>query len=137
MAFIDKTIEVQANVRDVYETWAAFEDYPTFMETIETVTLLEEDRLHWVAVVDDETFEWDAALVEYVVDEKVSWRAIDGRESGEVRFEKLDVDHTQVTYQLDYDPQAWEGKPDTVRDWMNRRVERDPEAFKEMVEEFD
>ena len=137
MAFIDKTIEVQANVRDVYETWAAFEDYPTFMETIETVTLLEEDRLHWVAVVDEETFEWDADLVEYVVDEKVSWRAIDGRESGEVRFEKLDVDHAQVTYQLEYDPQAWEGKPDTVRHWMNRRVERDLEAFKGLVEELD
>jgi uncharacterized membrane protein len=88
-------------------------------------------------VVDEETFEWDADLVEYVVDEKVSWRAIDGRESGEVRFEKLAADRTRVTYQLDYDPKAWEGKADTVRHWMNRRVTEDLEAFKEMVEDFD
>ncbi len=137
MAFIDKTIEVQADVREVYEAWTAFEDYPEFMATIETVTLVEEDRLHWVAVIEDETVEWDADLVEHIPDEKVTWRATDGRESGEVRFEKLDADHTRVTYQLDYDPTAWEGRPDTVRHWMNRRVSEDLEAFKEMVEELD
>jgi uncharacterized membrane protein len=137
MAFIDKTIEVAADVQDVYEAWTAFEDYPEFMETIETVTLVEEDRLHWVAVVEDDTFEWDADLVEHRPDEKVTWRAIDGRETGEVRFEKLAADKTKVTYQLDYEPAAWSGKPDTVRHWMNRRVEKDLEAFKEMVEAAD
>ena len=135
MAFIDKTIEIAADVRDVYEAWTAFEDYPEFMETIETVTLIEEDRLHGVAVVEDETFEWDADLVDHVADEKVAWRALDGRETGEVRFEKLAGDKTKVTYQLAYDPKAWEGKADTVRHWMNRRVDRDLDAFKEMVEE--
>jgi uncharacterized membrane protein len=137
MAFIDKTIDVQADVRDVYETWTAFEDYPEFMATIETVTLVEEDRLHWVAVVEDETVEWDADLVEHTPDEKVTWRARDGRENGEVRFEKLDAERTRVTYQLEYDPTAWEGKADSVRHWMNRRVGEDLEAFKDMVEEFD
>jgi uncharacterized membrane protein len=137
MAFIDKTIEVRADVRDVYETWTAFEDYPTFMETVETVTLIEEDRLHWVATVEDETFEWDADLVDYMVDEKVAWRALDGRESGEVRFEKLDAERTRVTYQLEYDPQAWPGKPDTVRHWMSRRIERDLASFKELFEALD
>jgi uncharacterized membrane protein len=38
MAFVDKTLEVAADVRRVYELWTAFEDYPKFMETIETVT---------------------------------------------------------------------------------------------------
>jgi len=38
MAFIDKTIEVTADVQDVYVAWTAFEDYPEFMETIETVS---------------------------------------------------------------------------------------------------
>jgi len=41
---------------------------------------------------------------------------------------------TKVTYQLDYDPAAWEGKADTVRHWMNRRVEKDLETFKELAE---
>ena len=137
MAFIDRTIEVAADVRDVYEVWTAFADYPKFMETIETVTVGLDDRLHWVAVVEDDTYEWDADVVEHVPDEKVTWRAIDGRETGEVRFEKLAAGTTRVTYQLEYDPKAWEGKADTVRHWMNRRVDKDLDSFKEMVEDFD
>jgi uncharacterized membrane protein len=134
MAFVDKTVEVAADVRSVYELWTAFEDYPSFMETIETVTLAEDDRLHWVAVIGDDTFEWNADIVEHVPDEKVTWRATDGRETGEVRFEKLGADKTKVTYQLEYDPAAWQGKADTVRHWMRRRVESDLEAFKQVVE---
>lgn len=134
MAFIDKTTEIAADVQEVYAAWTAFEDYPTFMETIETVTVVQTDRLHWVAVIEDDTFEWDADVVEHVIDEKVTWRAVDGRETGEVRFEKLAGGRTKVTYQLDYDPAAWQGKADTVRHWMNRRVDKDLDAFKEMVE---
>ncbi len=134
MAFIDKTCEVAADVRDVYEAWTAFQDFPSFMETIETVTVSQDDRLHWVAVVEDDTFEWDADLVEHTPDEKVSWHALDGRETGEVRFEKLPGGSTKVTYQLEYDPAAWEDKADTVRHWMNRRVEKDLDEFKKMVE---
>ena len=77
---------------------------------------------------------WDADVVEDVPDEKVTWRAIDGRETGEVRFEKLAGDMTKLTYQLEYDPAAWEGKADTVRHWMRRRVDQDLDNFKKVVE---
>ena len=134
MAFIDKAIAVAADVEEVYEAWTAFEDFPQFMETIETVARVEEDQLHWVAVIEDHAFEWDVELVECVPGERVGWRATDGRETGEVRFEKLTAGKTLVTYQLEYDPAAWDGMADTVRHWMNRRVDKDLEAFKEMVE---
>ncbi len=134
MAFIDKTIEVAADVRDAYEAWMDFEEYPAFMETIETVTLVPDDRLHWVAVIEDDVIEWDADVVAHVPDEKVTWQALDGRETGEVRFEKIATGATKVTYQLEYDPEAWEGKRGVVRYWMQRRVEEDLDRFKEMVE---
>ena len=134
MAFIDKTSEIAADVHAVYEAWTEFEAYPKFMETIEMVTVFQDDRLHWVAVVEADTYEWDADVVEHVIDERVKWRAIDGRETGEVRFEKLAADKTRVTFQLEYDPAAWEGKADTVRHWMNRRADMDLDNFKKMVE---
>lgn len=134
MAFIDKTTEIAADVHDVYELWTAFAEYPKFMQTVEKVTLVQDDRLHWVALVEDDTFEWDADIVEMVPDEKVTWRAIDGRETGEVRFEKLAGEVTKLTYQLEYDPDAWEGESDTVRHWMSRRVEEDLDSFKQVVE---
>ena len=134
MAFIDRTIEVAADVRDAYEIWTAFAEYPEFMGCVETVTVVEDDQLHWVALIEEDTCEWDADIVEQVQDEKVTWRAIDGRETGEVRFEKLANGLTKLTYQLEYDPAAWEGEPEAVRLWMHRRVDEDLDSFKELVE---
>jgi len=135
--FIDRMIDVRADIRDVYEVWTLFEDYPYFMDTVETVELQDGDRLHWVATVAGETCEWDAVLVDHVVDERVSWRALDGRESGEVRFEKLAGDRTRVSYQLEYDTAAWQGRPGDVHRWMDHRVEHDLDAFRELVEATD
>jgi hypothetical protein len=39
-----------------------------------------------------------------------------------------------VPYQFEYDPATWQGKADTARHWMRRRVESDLEAFKQVVE---
>jgi uncharacterized membrane protein len=141
MAFIDKSIEVRADIRDVYAVWAAFEDYPKFMEVIERVTVVpeawkpwppsESHRLHWVAVVDEETIEWDALVVEHVPEERIAWRAVDGRESGQVRFEKRAADRTVVHYQLQYDPEMWGANGDEL---MESRAESDLQAFKEAIE---
>jgi uncharacterized membrane protein len=134
MAFIDQTREIAADIKDVYEAWTMFEDYPTFMETIETVTVVQDERLHWVAVVEDDTYEWDADIVEHVADEKISWRAVDGRETGEVRFEKLAAGRTKVTYQLEYDPAAWGCDSETVHTWMSSRVDQGLDDFKDILE---
>jgi len=134
MAFVDSTIEVEADIREVYDVWTAFEDFPEFMEVVERVDLVPEDSLHWVAVVEDEVVEWDADVVEHVADQSVSWQALDGRETGKVTFEKIGEGKTKVHYQLDYDPAAWGGEPDAVDEWMRGRVEKDLEAFKEFME---
>jgi uncharacterized membrane protein len=134
MAFVDDTIEVEADIREVYDVWTAFEDFPKFMEVVERVDLVPDDTLHWVVVVEDDVIEWDADVVEYVQDQSVSWKATDGRETGEVKFEKVGAGRTKVHYQLEYDPKAWEGEPDTTRHWMRRRVDKDLKAFKAFIE---
>ena len=137
MAFVDNTIEVSADIREVYEVWTAFEDFPEFMEVVERIDLSTEDSLHWVAVVEDDVVEWDTDVIEYVQDQSVSWRAIDGRETGKVTFEKVGAGETKVHYQLDYDPKAWEGEPDATRRWMRKRVDQDLKAFKAVIENGD
>jgi tetraprenyl-beta-curcumene synthase len=134
MAFVDDTIEVEADIRKVYDVWMAFEDFPEFMEVVERIDLVADDSLHWVAVVEDDVIEWDADIIEHVPDQSVSWQALDGRETGKVTFEKIGADETKVHYQLDYDPKAWEGEPDTTRHWMRRRVDKDLTAFKTFIE---
>ena len=134
MAFVDNTIEVAADIRTVYDTWTSFEDFPSFMEVVERVDLVPEDSLHWVVVVEDDIIEWDADVVEHVVDQSVSWQALDGRETGKVTFEKTATNSTKLHYQLEYDPKAWEGEPDKTRRWMRKRVDEDLKAFKSLIE---
>ena len=134
MEFVDTTIEVGADVRDVYDAWTAFEEYPEFMDVIESVELVQDDQLHWIALVDDDVVEWDSDLVNVVPEEKVSWSALDGREAGQVKFDKLGSGRTAIHYQLEYDPEVWEGEASDVREWMQHRVEADLAAFKEYVE---
>ncbi len=134
MAFVDKTVEVRAEIRRVYELWTVFEDYPKFMDVVEHVHLFEEGRMRWAAFFDEDVVEWDADLIEHIPEERITWHALDGRETGQVRFEKIDAGSTRVHYQLEYDPATWHGKADTVRHWMRRRVESDLEAFKQVVE---
>jgi len=134
MALIDKSIEVDADVRDVYASWLAYEDYPSFMVSIESVTLVPDDRLRWVALVEDETYEWETDAVEYVAEQKITWQADDGRETGEVRFEKLAGGRTAITYQLEYDPTVWGGDAAAIDRWIERRVTESLRAFKELIE---
>jgi len=135
--FIDRATEVHADIHDAYDVWTVYESYPSFMDTVEAVSWTDDGRRHWVATVEGETCEWDATLVERIDDEKVAWRALDGRESGEVRFEKVASDRTRVTYQLEYDPAAWRASAGHVQRWMDHRLEHDLEAFKELVETSD
>ena len=138
MASVEKTIEVHAPVRAVYNQWTQFEEFPRFMEGVEQVTQKGDKNLHWRAKVGGKTEEWDAEISEQVPDKRVAWRSTSGSEnSGVVTFHFLKDDETRVSLQLSYDP---EGMVETVGDklgFMSRRVEGDLERFKGFIEARD
>lgn len=134
MAFIDNTIEVEADIRTVYDAWTSFEDFPAFMDIVERVDLVPDDSMHWVAVVEDDIVEWDADVVEHIQDQSVEWRALDGRETGKVTFDKIGENRTKVHYELEYDAGVWESEPEVVEALMHERVSHDLEDFKAFIE---
>jgi uncharacterized membrane protein len=134
MSFVDKTVEVNADIRAVYALWTAFEDYPRFMTVVDRVDVLEGDKLHWVVVVEEDVVEWDADVVAHTPETRILWRAVDGRETGEVTFDKLAENRTSVHYQLEYEPDAWGADAVAIDRLMAERVATDLEAFKEIVE---
>jgi len=69
-----------------------------------------------------------------VEDTRVRWHAADGRETGEVTFEKLDAGDTRVHYQLEYDPAVWGVDEARLRDYLMARVHDDLRAFKTLAE---
>lgn len=134
MGFVDESIVVAADIQVAYSLWLDYEQYPAFMRSIDDVTVTGYCRLRWTGRVHGRVEAWEADVVEHVQDTRVRWRARDGRETGEVTFEKWDAGSTQVHYQLEYEPGPLGIEEDGLRTWLQARVHDDLQAFKELAE---
>jgi uncharacterized membrane protein len=135
MSTIVESIDVGVPVRTAYNQWTQFEEFPQFMDAVERVDQLDDQRLHWVAKVAGKRKEWDAKITEQTPDQRVAWTAIDGAPNGGVvTFHRLDDSTTRVTVQMDIEP---EGAVEAVGDAIgapDRQVKGDLERFKEFIE---
>ncbi len=128
-------IEVNVPVRTAYNQWTQFEEFPSFMEGVESVHQLDDTHLHWVATIAGVRREWDSEITEQVPDQRIAWRATDGAvNAGVVTFHKLDDWVTRVALQLDVGPEGLVDKAGDKLGFVRRRAEGDLERFKEMIE---
>jgi len=135
MSTIEESIEIERPVRTVYNQWTQFEEFPTFMEGVESVTQLDDTHLHWVAEIAGVKREWDAEVTEQHPDERVAWRSTSGTSNaGVVTFHKLDSDRTKVMLQLDVEPEGAVERAGDVLGVIRRRATGDLERFKELIE---
>ena len=136
MSKIEKSIEVNVPVRTAYDQWTQFEEFPNFMEGVESVHQLDDRRLHWRAEISGKVIEWSAEITEQIPDNRIAWRSTSGApNAGVVSFHRLSDTRCKVMLQIDYEP---EGVLETVGDWlgvMSRRTEGDLERFKKFIEE--
>jgi uncharacterized membrane protein len=135
MASIEQSIEVDVPVRTAYNQWTQFEEFPRFMEGVESVRQLDDKRLHWRANIGGKTKEWDAEITEQRPDERIAWTSRGGaHNAGVATFHRLSDNRTKVMLQLEYDP---EGVVENVGDAVgvvSMRVKSDLGRFKEFVE---
>ena len=135
MSTIEESIDVNVPVRTAYDQWTRFEDFPQFMDGVESVTQLDDTNLHWVAEIAGVRREWDATISEQHPDERIAWTSTSGtKNAGVVTFHRLGDTSTRVMLQLDIDP---EGFTETVGDklgFVRRRAAGDLERYKELVE---
>ena len=135
MASVEKTIQVNAPVRTVYNQWTQFEEFPRFMEGVEEVRQLDDKRLHWRASVAGKTEEWDAEITDQVPDQRVAWRSTSGAEnSGVISFAPAGADQTLVTAVMGYEPEGIVEKAGDMIGLIDQRVEGDLERFKKFIE---
>ena len=62
MERIEKSIEVEVPLRTAYNQWTQFEEFPKFMEGVEEVRQIDENRLFWRAKIAGKETEWDAEI---------------------------------------------------------------------------
>jgi uncharacterized membrane protein len=134
METIEKTIEVDAPLHEVYNQWTQFEEFPKFMEGVEAVQKLDEKHLHWVAQVAGQKKEWDAEIVEQVPDQRIAWRSTGGApNTGTVMFQPKS-DHTMITLRMNYEPQGAMEKMGDAMGMVSSRIEGDLKRFQQYIE---
>ena len=135
MSKIEHSIDVDVPVREAYDQWTQFEEFPRFMGGVEQVQQLDDKRLHWRAEIAGQQKEWDAEIVQQEPDQRVAWRSTSGdQNAGAVDFHKLDDRRTRVTLTMDIQPDSTIEKIGDAVGIPSGQVKKDLENFKEYIE---
>jgi uncharacterized membrane protein len=137
MPKIEDSIEVQVPVRQAYNQWTQFEEFPKFMEGIQSVQQLDDTHVHWVAEIGGESREWTTEITEQQPDKKVAWRTVEGevKNDGVVTFEPVAGGQTRVNVQMDVEGEsAAENLAGDLLGVVKRQVRGDLERFKQLIE---
>jgi uncharacterized membrane protein len=137
MPKIEDTIDVQVPVQQAYNQWTQFEDFPNFMEGIQSVQQLDDTHVHWVAEIRGESREWTTEITEQQPDQKVAWKTIEGevKNDGVVTFEPMGDDQTRVNVQMDVEGDSTaENVGADLLGVVKSQVRGDLERFKQLIE---
>ncbi|MFF7780086.1 SRPBCC family protein [Streptomyces tanashiensis] len=139
MTMVQETIKVGAPLREVYDQWTQFEEFPIFMEGVEQVQQVDDRLCHWRTRLAGVTREFDTEIVDQLADERISWRTVDGdvRQKGVVTFQRVDDAHTRVSLAMEIQPRGIVEKAGTALGIVESRVQGDLERFKHFIEERD
>jgi len=140
MPKVQDSIEVQAPVQQAYNQWTQFEEFPKFMEGIQSVQQLDDTHVQWVAEVRGESRRWTAEITEQEPDKKVAWKTIDGevKNDGVVTFEQVGDGQTRVNVEMDVEgDSSAENVAGDLLGIVKGQVHGDLERFKQLIENRD
>jgi uncharacterized membrane protein len=106
---VRKSIIINSSPEEVYQFWRTLENLPRFMNQLESVRQMGDNRSHWVAKAPaGEVVEWEAEIIEDRVNERIVWRSLEGADvdnSGSVEFETAPGGRgTIVRVEMEYNP---------------------------------
>ncbi|MCU1435934.1 MAG: cyclase [Pseudarthrobacter sp.] len=132
---VQKRIVVDVPVSTAYQQWTQFEDFPHFMDGVESVTRLGDNRLKWVARIAGVRREWEATILEQVPDRRVAWASTGGAtNSGAVEFTDAGGNRTEVALTLEYLPEGMLEKIGELLHVVGRQADHDLRKFKTFIE---
>ncbi|HYC41723.1 MAG TPA: SRPBCC family protein [Noviherbaspirillum sp.] len=137
MARIQQSIDVGVPVHVVYNQLTQFEDYPRFMQDVETVQQLDDTHLHWSAKMSYQPLEWDSEIVEQIPDRCIAWRNDGGpMQAGKVELQPVGDDMVRITMTVECDPaQVPAERSGNPEEMVALRIEDDLARLKQFIEE--
>ncbi|BAS58646.1 cyclase [Leptolyngbya boryana NIES-2135] len=105
---VEKTVTIRKSAEELYNYWHNFENLPTFMKHVKSVTVTDGTRSHWIANAPlGQSVEWDADIIKDEPNHLIAWASAENAEvnnSGFVRFSPAPGDRgTEVKVVLEYD----------------------------------
>ena len=137
MPKIEDSIDVRVPVQQVYNQWTQFEEFPKFMDGIQSVQQLDDTHVQWVAEIRGESRQWTTEITEQKPDERIAWKTIDGevKNDGVVTFEQVGDGRTRVNVQMDVEgDSAVENVASDLLGVVKGQVRGDLERFKQLIE---
>jgi uncharacterized membrane protein len=109
MVSVQRSIEIKVPVHALYDQLTQFENYPQFMQDIESVEQRDDTHLHWTARMRDKPVEWDAAITECVPDRCIAWQSENGPgNAGKVELQAVGPAASRLTLtivsEMDFEP---------------------------------
>ena len=139
---VEKCITVNRSADDCYRFWRDFENFPRFMEHLESVTAADNKRSHWVAKGPAGTsVEWDAEITADREGELLAWSSTadaDVQNAGMVRFERAPGDRgTIVWIDMQYKPPGGKAGSAVAKlfgEEPSQQIDEDLRRFKWLIE---
>ena len=141
---VDVSMTVERTPWDLYQFWRNFGNLPRFMQHLESVTVIDEKRSHWVAKapsIAGGTVEWDAEIINDEPNSLIAWRSLENANvdnAGSVRFVPGPEGRgTEVRVVLDYIPPGgrvgkWVAK--LFGEEPTQQIREDLRRFKRLME---
>lgn len=106
---VERTVTINKPAEELYRFWRNFENLPTFMKHIKSVTVHDGNRSHWIASAPLETsVEWDAQIIKDEPNHMIAWASVEEADvdnSGFVRFRPATGGRgTEVKVVMEYNP---------------------------------
>jgi uncharacterized membrane protein len=106
---VKRSILIERSPEDLYCFWHQFENLPRFMNHLEAVHNIGEQRSHWITKAPlGNHVEWDAEIIEDQKNQLICWRSLPGADvpnHGCVSFYRSEyTEGTEVTVTMSYDP---------------------------------
>jgi uncharacterized membrane protein len=132
---IQQSVDVAVPIKDAYDGWTRFEDWPKFMHRVDSVQQVDDSTVHISTKVWGITKEFEAEIVEQRPEERIEWHAEEGlMNSGVVTFHSLAPRLTRIEVTMDVKPDSLLEKAGRGMRFTKRAVRGDLHRFKAHVE---
>jgi uncharacterized membrane protein len=131
-----ETVDVHVPITTAYNSWTKFEEFPSFLSDVESVTQVNDTLTEWKVKVGGVEREFEAQITEQHPDERVAWNSTGGQvdHAGVITFHRLEQDVTRLTVQLDWEATGLLEHLGAALGIDNRAIKSQLRKFKDYVE---